>query len=244
MMLLVDSIYINNSGGKVMLDYLVEKLEANQVSVYYLFDHRCLGQYQDVPNSRKLFLKASLFNRHSFYKKNACNFTKVFCFGNLPPTIKLNIPVYTYLHQRLFLSSEGIKTLSTSLILKIKSHIFSYLLKNTNELYVQTDGMKKLVQEKYKNSNIKVEVIPFYRSNTKFVETNKLMSEKCLDVNILEPLSVYFEMFNNNIVPQLDRDLFDWLLCAGIRGSVRPQPSDYSEELYCIASELWPSVDF
>ena len=79
---------------------------------------------------------------------------------------------------------------------------------------------------------------------SKFVETNKLMSEKCLDVNILEPLSVYFEMFNNNIVPQLDRDLFDWLLCAGIRGSVRPQPSDYSEELYCIASELWPSVDF
>lgn len=173
-MLLLDSIYVNNGGGKVLLNYLVEKLEANQVSVYYLFDQRCIGQFSIVPSNRKTFIKASLINRHLFYKKNVNRFSKVFCFGNLPPTIKLNIPVYTYLHQRLYLNTDGVKSVLAFLTLKIKSQIFSCLLKNTNEVFVQTNSMKKLFNEKYQNTNVKIEVIPFYRSYSNSAISNKV----------------------------------------------------------------------
>ena len=65
-MLLLDSLYINNSGGKILLDYLVEILETHKIPTYYLFDERCKGDFPMVPNRRKVFMKATLINRHSF----------------------------------------------------------------------------------------------------------------------------------------------------------------------------------
>lgn len=44
-MLLLDSLYINNSGGKILLDYLVEILETHKIPTYYLFDERCKGDF-------------------------------------------------------------------------------------------------------------------------------------------------------------------------------------------------------
>jgi glycosyltransferase involved in cell wall biosynthesis len=175
-MLLLDSLYVNNGGGKVLLDYLVEKLESNMVSVHYLFDIRCFGQYQFVPSHRKSFVKASMINRHLFYKKYGNLFTKVFCFGNLPPTIQLKIPVYTYLQQRLFISTDGINNLASFIMFKIKCQIFTYLIKNTNEVFVQTNDMRKLFYEKYKNNSVNIEVIPFYRSRKTSIKYKKKYS--------------------------------------------------------------------
>jgi len=164
-MILLDSLYINNSGGKILLDYLVEMLEDNNVSVYYLFDDRCKSDYYNIPVERKIFLKATLVNRYKFYKKNKDKFDKVFCFGNLGPPISLNMPVYTYFHQSMYLNIPKELNYYQRFVLKIKSEIFEYLLNNTDFLIVQSNLMKERVNKKFKLSKDRILTIPFYQEN-------------------------------------------------------------------------------
>ena len=37
-MILIDAVYINNSGGLVLLNYLIDTLESTNLKVYYLLD--------------------------------------------------------------------------------------------------------------------------------------------------------------------------------------------------------------
>ncbi|WP_250255051.1 glycosyltransferase [Chryseobacterium sp. Marseille-Q3244] len=161
-MLLIDALYINNGGGKVLLDYLVQKLVDHKLEVFYLFDERCSNDFGYIPSDRKQYLKASLSNRHTFYKNNSQKFTKVFCFGNLPPTIRLNIPVYTYLQQKLFLTIPKEFNISQRLLFRVKSLIFSKFLKNTNFLLVQSNLMKESFLKKYTFNADNVVTLPFY----------------------------------------------------------------------------------
>ena len=39
-MLLIDAIYINTGGGKILLDYLIEELEKTDKQIFYLLDKR------------------------------------------------------------------------------------------------------------------------------------------------------------------------------------------------------------
>ena len=142
-MLLVDSVHINNGGGKILLDYLVKELEKSDLDVFYLLDKRCKNDYQYVSMNRKVYLKASLLGRYKFYKENKRKYSKVFCFGNLPPTIKLGIPVYTYFHQKLFLQIPKELPIKQKIVLTIKSKIFKKLMTNTHFWMVQTAVVKK-----------------------------------------------------------------------------------------------------
>ena len=142
-MILIDSLYINNSGGKVLLDYLVQELEKSSDQYFYLFDHRCINDFQSIPNSRKVFMPGSLIKRHRFYAKNRAKFSKIFCFGNLPPTISLDVPVYTYLQQRLFIDDIYLDfSMKQQVILKIKRWVFSKLITNSNLFIVQSKSMQ------------------------------------------------------------------------------------------------------
>lgn len=78
----------------------------------------------------------------------------------------------------------------------------------------------------------------------KIEKSHTLYKEKCLDVRPLEEISEYFEQFIINSLPRLDGEVFDWLMCASVEGSVRPKQGDMSPELYYIASDSWPEVDF
>ena len=162
-MILIDSLYINNSGGKTLLDYLVQELEKTDLVIFYLFDARCNNDYKFISKERKLFLKASIFNRYRFYKKNKKRFSKVFCFGNLPPLIRFkNAEVYTYFHQTLFLSTPSNSSFAFKITLKFKTLFLRLFKKNTNLWFVQSEYIKAALVRKYGESFDKVEVLPFY----------------------------------------------------------------------------------
>lgn len=161
-MILLDSLYINNSGGKILLDYLVETLEANKIPVYYLFDERCRGDFPIVPNRRKVFMKASLMNRHFFYKRKKKKFSQVFCFGNLAPTIPLDVPVYTYFHQLLFLDVPESMSIVDKMKVKVKTMVLDALKNNTNIWFVQSDQVKTRLASKYNVDIEDVKLLPFY----------------------------------------------------------------------------------
>lgn len=161
-MILIDSVYINCGGAKILLDYFIDTIENTEIPAYYLFDDRCKGNYAFIPESRKTFIKANLVNRHLFYSKNKNKFNKVFCFGNLAPTIFLDIPVYTYFHQTLFL--ELPKSLSTMAKLKIKfkSALFAMLKGNTNIWLVQSEIIRNKLASKYNLRLDNIKTIPFF----------------------------------------------------------------------------------
>ena len=163
-MILIDALYINNGGGKVLLDYLVEQLEATELSLCYLFDKRVEENPYTIKSSNKVYYKqASLITRNQFYRKHKKYFDKVLCFGNLAPLTRLSIPVFTYFHQRAFLSIPTDIPLKMYIGFYIKSRIFRYLLKNTDELWVQTPLMQEEIERKKIISSEKIKQLPFYR---------------------------------------------------------------------------------
>jgi len=162
-LILIDALYINNSGGKVLLDYLIEEVDNSKIQTYYLLDDRVAIEDYLFNHTNFAYIKASLLNRHKFYKKNQHKFSKVFCFGNLPPLTKLNVPVYTYFHQKLFLEVPVETPLKQKLIFTIKAAIFNNLYSNTDYWLVQTEIVKKDFLKSFPltDSN-KIVVLPFY----------------------------------------------------------------------------------
>ena len=104
-MILIDALFINKGGGAVLLEYLIEKIFAHpeKDNFYFLLDPRfdkpaaLMENYTVIPNKMSARIK--------FYKQQKSKFTKVFCFANTPPPIKLKVPAYTYFHNQKLLEA-------------------------------------------------------------------------------------------------------------------------------------------
>lgn len=166
-MILLDSLYINNSGGKILLDYLVSECESRDLDVFYLFDDRCINDYQNIPEKRKCYLKANLFNRYKFYIRKGNTFSNILSFGNLPPSVRVKGTVYTYFHQPLYLDIPDNITTYNRILLKIKICIVKYLKRNSDFWIVQRELVKDGLKDKYKIDEKNILILPFYPSIVK-----------------------------------------------------------------------------
>ncbi|GAA4151371.1 hypothetical protein GCM10022217_05170 [Chryseobacterium ginsenosidimutans] len=162
-MILIDAIYINNSGGKVLLDYLIVELEKTDKEVFYLLDFRIKDESIKIKSTNKVvYLQASLMKRRSFYKENKNKFSTILCFGNLPPNIRTSAKVYTYFHQLLFLDLPKEMSFVQKKIYYIKTHILNNFKKNTDYWVVQTGLVKEKLSRKYKINENTILTLPFY----------------------------------------------------------------------------------
>lgn len=208
-MILIDSLYINNSGGKALLEYLVDEIEKSEVEVFYLFDKRCNNQFNFVPSSRKIFLEATLKKRFKFYMQSKSIFSKVLCFGNIPPPIRLDCPSYTYFHNVSLLEQPSTYPIKEKLIKKLKLNLIKYFNNRNNHFIVQTETVKNLLQSQFKNNTILV--IPFYKTlSVPGYDDYKKISDEFVFVsngnshknhfNLLEAWEI---LANNNLYPTL-----------------------------------------
>lgn len=162
-MILVDSIYINDSGGLILLKYLVDVLEKSNVDVFYLFDERTLKHFNHIDTNNRVFLKNSIIKRYEFYIKNRNRYTSVFCFGNVPPPIKLKVPTYVYFHQQLFLEIPKNFTGINKVLFTTKQIILNFYKNNASVWMVQSQLMRDMFAKKYlKGDYSNIEVLPFY----------------------------------------------------------------------------------
>ena len=207
-MLLVDALHINNSGGLVLLDYLIKSIERSKINVFYLLDDRLVNHYPKIISAKIIFLKANFINRYLFYRKNKHNFEKVFCFGNIPPPIKLKSISYTYFHQKLFLSIPSNLPIKKNILLSIKSYIAKFLSKNTDYWIVQTNIMRQEFLNKFDNNEIeKVLICPFYpplindskliikRKKSIFLYVSTYNAHKNYE-NLLDGFKIFYERCN------------------------------------------------
>ena len=166
-MLLVDSLYVHNSGGKTLLEYLLSNLEKSGKKYFVLFDERIDSNvYKSLIQIEYKIIKAKESSRKEFYLNNINKFSSIFCFSNIPPPISIsNIPVYIYFHNSLlianFYESNGYRFYEKLLFFLKRLYIF-YL---NNKLYnwiVQTDFIKKELTQKLYIKLENVHTIPFY----------------------------------------------------------------------------------
>ncbi len=159
-MLLVDALYVNNSGGKVLLDYLIHKLVEQKVDVFFLLDKRCESSYLDLNLKNVTFVEATLKNRKKFYKNDNKKFTHIFCFANLAPPVKCGGQVATYFHN-LLLSEIPVGTpLKKKALLLLKRYLAKRVSGNSDLFLVQTAYAKASFSRVYGSKH--VEVVPFY----------------------------------------------------------------------------------
>ena len=160
-MILIDAVYINKTGGKMLLDLLIEELEKHNLKLFYLLDYRIINNHPKISEKHEIkYLKGTLINRFIFYNKNGHKFNKILCFGNFPPPIKLKGNVYTYF-QNVLLSQK--KTISIKW--SLKSFILNKYAKNSDFWIVQTNSVKNLLQN-YLNTEKLILTYPFFKNFT------------------------------------------------------------------------------
>lgn len=163
-MILIDAIYINNGGGLILLNYLIEELEKRDLKIIYLIDSRITQNSFNIRESNNIIYQdASLYNRFVFYKKNKRNFSKIFILGNVPPPIKLDVEVFTYFHNSILFDVPEEFPLIEKIKFKLKVLILNVLKKNTDNWLLQSEILKNQFIEKF-GEREKTVVLPFYPS--------------------------------------------------------------------------------
>lgn len=164
-MILIDAIYINNGGGKVLLDYLIEELEKKNHKIYYLLDDRVRQIHPKIKEENIIYyLKPCLIKRFLFYKKNKFSFTKIFCLGNIPPLTKTKSEVIVYFHNSILLDVPMDFSWLEHFKYFFKVIIVNLFKFNVNRWFVQSNFIKNKFQKKYNVKEQNIELMPFYPS--------------------------------------------------------------------------------
>lgn len=161
-MILIDAIYINNGGGKVLLDYLIQELEKTDLEIFYLFDDRIKEFYQIKTTNHVIYQDSSIKKRLDFYKLYRNTFDKVFILGNIPPLCKIKATVYCYFHNAIYLNVPSDFGVKEKLLYILKIFIIKLTKKNVDKWLVQTNFIAELLASKF---NIKIEnidILPFF----------------------------------------------------------------------------------
>jgi glycosyltransferase involved in cell wall biosynthesis len=167
-MLIVDSIYIHESGGKALLEYFIEKLIKQRKDFFILFDERltsfCIHQLS--PNQYQ-FVTASERSRRKVYKSVSNRATTIFCFANVPPPIQiLKIPVFIYFQNVLLLSrffDDNHYSIGRKFILRAKRSYIQWMNQPTYHWIVQSDRVKQELSYRLSVNKNQVHVLPFFR---------------------------------------------------------------------------------
>lgn len=161
-MVLIDALYINKGGGAVLLQYLIEKIlaSANGHNFFFLLDPRfdkpasLTTNYTVIPNK--------LSERKNFYNANKNNYTKVLCFANTPPPLRLKAAVFTYFHNQKLLEAPGQKFKRMFWSQYIKYLFVKRFNKNTDYYIVQTPHMVQMLVGVGLKDTAHCLTIPFY----------------------------------------------------------------------------------
>jgi glycosyltransferase involved in cell wall biosynthesis len=221
-MLLIDALYINKSGGKILLEYLIDYVVEKKLlnDVFFLFDDRFKSENVKMLNQQEIkFLKSGEKNRFLFYKKYANEFSSFICFANIPPPICIkDKSVIVYFHNVLLLdSTKSNLKLGTKLLLSLKKNYIKFL-NNTNYTWaVQTLNVSNLLEIKLGVDKSKILVCPifdidFFKSCNSGIEENNVNYLYVADgsvqknhVNLLHAWSLFVQK-NKNLTLHLTLD--------------------------------------
>lgn len=156
-MIIIDSIYINSYGGKLLLICLIDSLRKKKDLKNYLFffDERLTFDF-NISEINYVKVRPNHFSRKNAYQKNVKKIKKVFCFSNVPPPLKLKCSVYIYFHNLLLIKWN-------TPIHFIKFLYILYFNRATYNWITQTEYTKKYLTKRIRLKNKNVFVLPFFK---------------------------------------------------------------------------------
>lgn len=166
---LIDSVYINNGGGKLILleliDYVIENKKSD--SFYFLFDKRLDIENKEIFNKINFkYLKNNEISRRLFYRQNINNFQKFVCLSNVPPPFTIKKPVYIYFHNSILLNPIKLElSLKDRIVYYIKKQ---YIKLKNNKAYLwitQTNLMKKNLVKFYNINSKSIKIFPIFNES-------------------------------------------------------------------------------
>ena len=181
-MILIDAVYINQSGGKNLLDLLIDNLdkESNE-EILVLLDTRIQNNYETrlFKFVKLRFIKSGEIRRYLFYKKNLNTFRIVLCFANVPPPLKLNCVVHTYFHNVILLDKliQNYFPLKARILFLLKRMVIRTRKNNTNFWMVQTQNVLQLLNHSLKIPVNKISILPFFAEINTNANTGRRFKE-------------------------------------------------------------------
>lgn len=171
-MILIDATYINSSGGKSLLEYLIVSLCQNDsIKKYlFLFDNRFESdKIKLLIDENIYFTKSSEYSRYIKFKELFSQYSikSIICFGNVPPPYRfvIHCPVYIYFHNVLLVQPwYNNHNFIAKLILNLK---FYYIYLNSKNKYVwivQSEIVKNKLHSNFKINFDRILVLPFFES--------------------------------------------------------------------------------
>jgi len=157
-MILIDATYINVGGGLGLLRRLVNELRG-QAEFALLRDIRVKDL--DTAGCHVFDAVPSHFFRRRFYRQHGAELTRVFCFGNVPPPVRLSAPTTTYFHNLLFCENYVGQTWRDRLGMSAKMAYIRHYADNTDHFLVQTENMVTALRPAV-GDRAMVDALPFF----------------------------------------------------------------------------------
>lgn len=160
--ILIDALHICMGGGLMILNYLVDNLLARNVNFVLLKDARCPKLKSEDKIECVETMQSSFNKRYRYYKRHRDAFHSVLCFGNIPPFIKMDVAVHTYMHNVSLLKIPKDYSFKRKVLSYLKRCVIQYYSKNTTDWIVQTSNTANLVKEVMGCADHKVLEYPFF----------------------------------------------------------------------------------
>lgn len=157
-MILIDATHINVGGGIGLLRRLVSELRG-QAEFALLRDIRVKDL--DTAGCRVFDAVPSHFFRRRFYRQHGAGLSRVLCFGNVPPPVRLTAPTATYFHNLLFCENYAGQTWRDRLVMSAKMAYVRHYAANTDHFLVQTENMVAALRPAVRG-RATVDALPFY----------------------------------------------------------------------------------
>lgn len=149
-------------GALMILNHLVDHLVKRNVKFVLLKDVRCPELRKEKAVEHTIVMSSSVSARHKYYRAHRNDFSSVLCLGNVPPTIKLNVPVHTYIHNLSLLKIPKDYSPKWKIISHLKQWFIRFFSSNTDTWIVQTDTTQHIVNKTLNSSNKNILIYPFY----------------------------------------------------------------------------------
>lgn len=150
--ILIDALFINMAGAVTIFNRLLDGLVEKKINFVLIKDARCPQLNSEAYVSKIIIMEPSFKLRHKFYKEHRNDFSKVVCMANIPPSIRLDVPVTTYFHNLTVLKIPSNFTIKRKLRFWIRRVATILLCKNTDSWVVQTQNSANTLRKAIPNT--------------------------------------------------------------------------------------------
>lgn len=165
-MKVIDSVYINDGGGYIMLEYFISQAKAQGLCFFYLIDIRLKLKIENFGLQKKdyLLVKNSEVSRLKFYLSNKRKISSVLTFGNVPPPLRMKCLTYTIFHNILILNNSHLSN-HRRMMYSLKNLYIRLLSKNTDFWIIQSAETQKELLNRNWSSPKKMIIAPFWKTS-------------------------------------------------------------------------------